>query len=249
MTSNDCWDCTVPHASEIQALKERIRLTQASVIVITILLCLSWLTAFTNSGQNPPGEEVRATGILFVDSTGKGRVRIGADLRKRGLAGLIFYNEDGTEAGVLAYRGRRDSAGTIDARSLLTMDQFKSDQVIALDASQSAAGKRNGLSIIDQPDSLSRAGAALLDSLRVAINSSRSNADAQVLRREYLARLPAGDRTATRLFAGRDAERSSVITLSDIEGKPRLRFKVDAQGNASIEFLDASGRSVRTIHP
>jgi hypothetical protein len=238
-----------PSASELRVIRNRLRLTQAHVFLVTALLAISWLSGFTPLRRSPAFEEIRAEGIVFVDSTGKARLRIGADLEKRGLAGLVFYNEDATEAGVLAYRGRRGADGKIDARSLLTMDQFKSDQVIALDSYQSGSDKRNGLNITDQPDSLSRVGAAVLDSLRTALNASKSNTEAQALRREYLARLPAGDRVVTRLFAGRDIAAASVISMFDANGKPRLRLRVDAQGDAVIEFLDAGGNTVRSIRP
>lgn len=54
---------------------------------------------------------------------------------------------------------------------------------------------------------------------------------------------------ARRFFAGRSADGSSLITLSDPDGKPRLRFQVDKSGKASIQFLDEKERVVRTIKP
>jgi hypothetical protein len=44
-------------------------------------------------------------------------------------------------------------------------------------------------------------------------------------------------------------EGSSLVTLSDRDGQPRLQLKVDSLGKASITFLDSSGRVVRTIKP
>ena len=46
---------------------------------------------------------------------------------------------------------------------------------------------------------------------------------------------------AERVFVGRDRSKSAVIQLSDLNGRPRLRLKVDAAGEASIEFLDEKG--------
>jgi hypothetical protein len=45
-----------------------------------------------------------------------------------------------------------------------------------------------------------------------------------------------------RLFAGKDRDRASVVTLADANGKARLVLKVQADGAASIEFLDADGK-------
>jgi hypothetical protein len=50
-----------------------------------------------------------------------------------------------------------------------------------------------------------------------------------------------------RLFAGKTPERASQVGLADANGKPRLVLKVEADGTASIEFLDADGKSIQRI--
>jgi hypothetical protein len=47
---------------------------------------------------------------------------------------------------------------------------------------------------------------------------------------------------ARRLFAGRDKEGTSLVTLSDADGKPRLRLQVDKAGTAS-SFLRPTRQS------
>jgi hypothetical protein len=46
---------------------------------------------------------------------------------------------------------------------------------------------------------------------------------------------------AQRVYVGRDPARNAVIDLSDPNGKPRLRLRVDSLGNPSLDFLDADG--------
>ena len=46
---------------------------------------------------------------------------------------------------------------------------------------------------------------------------------------------------AERVYVGRDRSKAAVINLSDPNGKPRLRLKVDAGGEPSLEFLDDKG--------
>jgi hypothetical protein len=46
---------------------------------------------------------------------------------------------------------------------------------------------------------------------------------------------------ATRVYLGRDRSKSAVLNLSDPNGKPRLRLRVDSLGKASLEFLDENG--------
>src|SRR5947208_14783185 len=47
-------------------------------------------------------------------------------------AGLIFYNDEGTEDGGLIFSGARDPTGKYEAVGSLTFDQYEQDQTIAL---------------------------------------------------------------------------------------------------------------------
>lgn len=255
-------------------IEREVRFLKIYAITSTLIFGVFVLTAFTpeSGGQkfeeittnrlrfvDPDGKERArigvqsandgAPGVLFYDSVGKARLRLGAEIGKGSLAGLVFYNEDQTEAGVLAYDGKRDKDGKIDATSLFTMDQFKSDEVIRLVSDQQGDQKRQGLVISDRPDMLSPQAEKLINDLRVALQSAKTEAEAQALRREYSSKLPAREIVARRLFAGRDVEGASQVTLSDPDGNPRLQLKVDKLGKASITFLDASGKVVRTLKP
>lgn len=230
-------------------LEKEVRLLKVYTVVTTLLLGVFVLTAFTQQIRKQNFEEITAKRIVIVDSNGKSRVLMGADLKGANLGGLLFFNEEGTEAGGLLYNGKRDAEGKIDAGALLTMDLFKSDEVIRLGYDHSRDQKRQGLVISDRPDVLSPQAEELLNDLRKALQSAKSEAERQALRREYLSRMPAREIVARRLFAGRDVEGSSLVTLSDPDGKPRLEFQVDKLGRASITFLDPSGRAVRTIKP
>jgi hypothetical protein len=255
-------------------LEKEVRFLKIYAFVATLFCAVFLLTAFTLKSGEQKFEEIttsrikfvdsegkeRATigaqsdkgstaGLIFYDSAGKARVRMGADIGKGSFSGLVFYNEDQTEAGALMYNGKRDKDGKIDAASLLTMDQFKNDEVIRLVYDHQGDQKRQGLIISDRPDTLSPQAEKLLNDLRLALQSAKSEAEAQAVRREYLSKLPAREIVARRLFAGRDIEGASLVTLSDPDGKPRLQLKVDSLGKASITFLDSSGRVVRTIKP
>jgi hypothetical protein len=46
---------------------------------------------------------------------------------------------------------------------------------------------------------------------------------------------------AARVYLGRDVGKSAVLSLSDPNGRPRLRLRVDSLGKASLEFLDENG--------
>ena len=258
----------------VNKLEKDVRFLKIYAAAITLVCAVFFLTAFIRQNREQKFEEITTNRIVFVDSAGKERarvgaqsgdgstpgllfyneegkprVRIGADLGRGSSAGLLFYNEEGTEAGGLIYSGKRDKDGKISAYSLLTMDQFKSDQVTVLQYDQIGDQKRQGLLINDRPDTLSPQAEKVLNDLRLALQSAKTEEEAQALRREYLAKLPAREIVARRLFAGRDVEGASLVTLSDQDGKPRLQLKVDKLGQANITFLDASGKVVRTIKP
>lgn len=237
--------------NELATIRKSLRLIKVYALLMTVLFTVMAFSGFTQSAQKQYFEEITAKRINVVDSTGKIKVRLGGDLGNR--AGILFYNEEGTESGGLLYSGKRDKGGKIDAFSLLTMDQFKSDQIVVLAYDHDGDRKRYGLTINDRPDVMSAQADEIIrelgQALKQAEQSGKSSAEMDALRREYLSRIPAREIVARRLFAGRDVEGSSLVTLSDPDGKPRLRFQVDKLGKASITFLDPSGRTVRTIKP
>jgi hypothetical protein len=82
-----------------------------------------------------------------------------------------------------------------------------------------------------------------------ALRRAKTTEEALNLRREYLGRVPGRELGASRLFVGRNTEGTAVVTLSDRDGKPRLRLRVDSLGNAGIAFLDGLDRVTRAITP
>ncbi|HUE82182.1 MAG TPA: DUF6176 family protein [Pyrinomonadaceae bacterium] len=130
-----------------------------------------------------------------------------------------------------------------------TLNKTRRDEALATLRDETVMVEAFFLDSSDRPDTLSPQAEKLINDLRLALQSAKSEAEAQALRREYLSKLPARDVVARRLFAGRDVEGASLVTLSDPDGKPRLQLKVDSLGKASITFWDPSGRVVRTIKP
>ena len=234
--------------NELATIKKDLRFVKVYALLMTVLFTVLAFSGFTQSAQKNI-EEITAKRIRIMDSNGKVRVIVGSDLKGNDSAGLLFFNEEGHECGALFYGGKRDKDGKIDAWSRFTMDQFKSDQIVALEYDHSGDQKRQGISINDRPDTLSPQAEELLTALQHALESAKSDVERQSIRREYLSRIPAREIVARRLFAGRDVEGSSLVTLADLDGKPRLRLQVDKLGKASISFLDPSGRTLRIIKP
>jgi hypothetical protein len=229
-------------------LERDLRFLKMYAIVTTFLGIFS-IAAFRSSGQSQTFQEVTAKRFRLVDSAGTGRVLIASDYKTDNSAGLYFFNQEGTESGGFAYNGRRRPDGSVDAYAVLTMDQFKEDEVVRLSYSQSGKRKRHGLAISDMPDTVTERYTAALAELRQTLPLAKTPEEANAIRQRVLGPIPGRERGARRVFAGRDYDGRSLVTLSDSDGNPRLRLQVDTAGNASIVFLDENGRVVRSITP
>ena len=151
-------------------------------------------------------------------------------------AGMIFYNQEGTENGGLIFDGKMDPDGTMHSGGSLTFDRYQQDQVVQMVAEQDGADKMAGFKIFDRPDT--RMDFALLDQAR---------------------KLPAADRPALyaragigghkRMFVGRDRDGSARVALQDGKGRERLVMSVSDAGAARIDFLDAAGKVTRSVTP
>jgi hypothetical protein len=154
-------------------------------------------------------------------------------------AGMIFYNEEGTENGGLTYTGRRDSTGKYFAIGSLTFDQYEQDQTVALQYSDQDGRRRSGLAITDYPLGVT----SMQYSKRWQRIDNMKDGAAKVDSLKVLSQLD----PKQRLYAGRARNGSSLVTLSDPLGRVRLQLSVDSLGVASIEFLGDKGQVVRQI--
>jgi len=215
-------------------------------LVATVLVSLA-IMAFGSQGSTLHLDEITVRQIHVVDSAGRERVTIGGEFppRRAELAGILFHNGEGNEAGGLVYHGRRNAEGQIEAGGLLTFDQYREDQIMILEYSHVGEEKRNGLTFADRPDQMSER----LLAVYAAVEGASSEEERERIKQEMLPKIPPEELPARRLFVGRNIEGASLLSLHDASGRPRLNLEVDADGTASIAFLDASGRTVRTITP
>lgn len=191
-------------------------------------------------------DEITVRRIRIVDSEGRERVTIAGEVPRRPkLAGLLFHNEEGTEAGGLVYYGRRDKDGKVEAGGLLTFDQFGDDQIMRLEYEQLGREKSNGVVFAERRDKMSERVLAFYR----AFEGASSDQERERLRREVLPSIPPEEFGARRLFVGRNVEGASLVSLHDPSGRPRLVLEVDENGAPSITFLAPSGEPVKEIQP
>jgi hypothetical protein len=151
-------------------------------------------------------------------------------------AGMLFFNQEGTENGGLIFDGQIDKDGTAHSGGSLTFDRYEQDQVVQMVAQQDGADKMAGFKIFDRPDK--RMNFTLLDQIEKLPADQR-----QALYEK------AGIGGHKRMFIGRDTDGSSRVTLQDGEGRERLVMSVTDAGAARIDFLDESGKVTKSVTP
>ncbi|MGH7022580.1 MAG: hypothetical protein ACREEB_03205 [Caulobacteraceae bacterium] len=161
----------------------------------------------------------------------RGRERPHPDRRS---AGIIFYNDEGTENGGLIFDGGRDASGARHSHGHLSFDRYEQDQVVQLEASEDGPDRSAGLAFNDRPDQTIDWAAG-----------ERAGALTGAARAAEIAKAHIG--VAQRAFIGRTASGVLEVVLRDAAGRKRLVLGVAPSGTARISFLDANGRVTRTI--
>ncbi|MHC5002522.1 MAG: hypothetical protein ACYTJ0_05305 [Planctomycetota bacterium] len=154
--------------------------------------------------------------------------------------GIIFFDEQGDEAGGILITGDGESrfGGFL-------VDQIGSDESVRLVSQQAYTDDgflhRAGLSVTDRsPDIPLLELLDLIEEIRAIEDPQEQEARMQELRDQ-------GALARNRLFVGRDADGGVLVDLRDTTGRSRLRLAVSAEGEPRIEFLDESGAVTRTV--
>jgi hypothetical protein len=160
--------------------------------------------------------------------------------RPRPVAGMLFFNDVGDEVGGLTFTGQElKSQGA--ANGGLMFDQWKQDQTIGIQYSESQGQRSAGLQVWDRSDT------QRLSELIVALNAANKLQDPAARTAALQAARAKAQPGHQRLFVGKDRTRASTVNLSDADGRVRLTLKVAADGAASIEFLDAEGKVTNRV--
>ncbi len=149
-------------------------------------------------------------------------------------AGMLFYNDEGTENGGLIYSGRTTENG-VEAGASLTFDRYEQDQVVQLLQTESGPHSMAGLIVSDRPSG------PIDPAASAAVYAAADGAEREAAIRA------ANIGGASRLFLGRSRDRNSMIMLQDANGIPRLSFMVTPEGQAAINFHDENGQPTKTI--
>ena len=155
-------------------------------------------------------------------------------------AGMLFFNDEGTENGGLSFGGRRGPNGQVSGGGHISFDQYEQDQVIQLTQNEQNGRRWAAMVVRDVPD------APLDFDLAQRITAMPEGPE----RTAALQRVQAeGTFGRQRLYVGKTRDRESAVVLSDAMGRPRIRMRVTPDGNSAIDFLNESGAVIRSLTP
>jgi hypothetical protein len=149
-------------------------------------------------------------------------------------AGIIFFNSSGDECGGLIYDGTREEAGMV-----LSVDQFRNDQLMQLQYAQRTRGdstqRHYGLKIWDRSEDFTLAQQmALVDSLQRLKQEDELNNQFKTLQAKGLLGVE-------RMFAGKNDNGDVGLFIRDDKGRIRIKIYCDKQNNPRMMVVDESG--------
>ena len=216
--------------------------------ILTVVFAATVLTGFASKAGKASFEEMDVQRINIVESDGTLRMVISNKALCPGIiikgketphpnrqtAGVIFFNDEGTENGGLVFGGMKDKNGITSSYGHLSFDQYEQDQVFTIDAGHEGNNRRSGLAIIDRPDYPIGELIALTERIK-GLPKAQQEAEYKKFEKTHPA-------PARRLELGRSRDRSVGLRLQDPEGHERLIIEVAADGSPVIKFLDAKGK-------
>ncbi len=216
--------------------------------VLTLVFAVVVLGGFAESRQRQKIDQLDVQRINIVEPDGTLRMMISNKTEFPGIiikgretphpdrssAGMLFFNDEGTENGGLIFGGSKDKQGKVSSYGHLSFDQYEQDQVFSIDAEQAGGQRTSELRMIDQPDY------PITEDLAAAARIETLPKDQQPAAWRQL-RAGKG-RAQTRILLGRLDDRSVALRLKDVEGRDRLVVRVQPDGSPVLQFLDEKGK-------
>jgi hypothetical protein len=223
--------------------------------VLTAVFAVTLLGGLVTKRQKPKFDQIDVQRINVWEPDGTLRMVISNKARFPGLiirgneyphprpqAGMLFFNDEGTENGGLIFGGHKDKDGkVIDSGGSLTFDQYEQDQIVQIEGSHDSNGHFAGLIVFDRPDRPIEKD--LQESPRIESMSpaEREKLMAQRAKSNYYG--------AARIKVARTDDGAAGISLRDAQGRPRIVMQVSKEGLSSLKFLDADGKVLNELTP
>jgi len=222
--------------------------------ILTVLFLFTVLSGFARVGPKTTFDEITVHRINIVEPDGTIRMLLtnkasapGAYIKNkeyahpnRKSAGMLFFDDEGTEDGGLIYGISKDAKGNVTDNNVhLSFDQYMQDQIFTVNAGREA-GKQYSLVTMAE-----RGKYSILEALEANERISKLPDEQQKAEwKKFMAAHP-GD--STRVVVGRDTDGSSILKLKDTEGHDRIALRVTPDGTPKLQFLDADGKVIREL--
>ncbi len=220
--------------------------------VLTLVFAITVLAGFTADSHRVSFDEVTVHRINIVEPDGTLRMVLSDKSEFPGIiikgkehphpdrttAGMLFFNDEGTENGGLIFGGEmKDGKGSSFGH--LSFDAYEQDQIFSLDAGKTGDQSESALSMIDRPEYPIGELVALTDKIKDLPEDQKKAEIAKFMK----------DRPAPhkRLSLGRAEDKSVSLRLKDTEGRDRAVLEVAADGSPVLRLLDKDGKVVSQL--
>ena len=220
--------------------------------VLTLLFVVAVLTGFAKVDARQTFDEITVHRINVVEPDGTIRLVLTNTASSPGIyiknkevphprgrkgAGLLFFDEEGTEDGGLSYGIEKDKTGRVTgSNGHLSFDQYMQDQIFTIDAGRDGDKKYSLLRMDDRGDyPITEA----LEALNRISKLPETQREPEL--KKFLQTHP-GDHP--RIILGRMPDGASVLQLKDTEGRDRILLRVAPDGTPKLQFLDSAGKVI-----
>jgi hypothetical protein len=219
---------------------------------LTLLLSAAVLTGFTQAQNKQSFDEITVRRINIVEPDGTIRLVLTNTANSPGIyiknkeyphpsgrkgAGLLFFDEEGTEDGGLSYGVDKDKSGRITgSNGHLSFDQYLQDQIFTIDAGRDGDKKYSLLRMDDRGDY------PITETLEALNRISKLPENQREPELKKFLQTHPGDHP--RVVLGRTRDGSASLQLKDAEGRDRILLRVAPDGTPKLQFLDAAGKVI-----
>lgn len=199
---------------------ERLNIVEADGTVKMLL---------TNTARFPTTEQVNGTVL-------------NEDRKKR--SGMLFFNEEGIEAGGFIYDGSKNERGHSAGMSL-TFDKYDGDQVMQLLTVDEKRGDkrviRSGLAFNDRAEfeTQSRTREIMRELNQITDKAERNKKISEYEQQGLIGGAP-------RILLGKTAAQNNGLFLFAKDGSPRAMFFVDEHDEVQLQFMNSKGEVTHT---
>ncbi len=223
--------------------------------VLTVAFVAAMLSGFARTDRKLAVEELEVQRINVREPDGTLRLIVSNATRAPGIiirgkeyphpnrrvAGMIFFNDEGSENGGLIFGGEKTPDGDKRSFGHLSFDAYEQDQTMALNAQDGKEGRATKLQFTDYPNHSIVEDIEFMDSIKDLPKDQQ-----ETKKKDYF---ECKGKPTRRMRLARDSDGSVVLSMNDLQGRPRIAMKVADDGTPSLKMLDENGKVIGQMVP